>query len=306
VTKQTKGAISFKQVWAFALTKPGEEIDAINTGLSQLAFFPAVYYPKRLYLYNFDHCIFAGSPDLGRAIEWTEPLLFEKGWMLHKEMEKEGMKLLFTEIAPGFDLESRVPITKLDDLKGKKIAVSGVYAEAYVAGTGAVGLSPTMADRGTMLQTGALDGSILPPHVSFGFKLYEFAKYNVPLQWGCWFTGIGVINLKLFNSFPVDIQKILVGVGGEANRYLWKLSVTELARIRKIKEEAGVTFMSPLPEKDRIRWLEMGGEPIRKWLVEAEKNGVGAEGRELMRTYFRLQEEKVGHSWPEVMKKQIK
>lgn len=225
--------------------------------------------------------------------------------MLQKEMEKEGMKFLFAEIAPSWELESRTPVTKLDDLKGKKIAVSGVYAEAYVAATGAVGLSPTMTDRGSMLQTGALDASILPRSVAFPFKLYEFAKYNIPLLWGCWFTSIGVVNLKRFNSFPKDIQQVFLDVGREASRYFWKLNVPEQDRMRKITGGAGVTFNPPFSEKERMRWLDIGGQPITKWLKEAEKRGVGAEGRELMKTYFRLQEEKVGHVWPEALKKQL-
>lgn len=305
VTKRTDGLVKFEHVWAFALTKPGEEIDAINTGLSDLTFFPAVYYPSRLFLYNFDHCVFGGSPDLERAIEWTDPFLYEEALMLQEEMEGEGMKFLFAEIAPSWDIESREPITKFDELKGKKTAVSGVYAEALVSASGAVGLSPTMVDRGPMLQTGALDASILPRTVSFGFKLYEFAQYNMPLLWGNWFTSIGVVNLELFNSFPEEIQQVFLDVGREASSYFWELNVPDQERMRKVMEEAGVTFNPPLSEADRTKWLELGGEPIREWLAEAEKRGLGAEGRELMNTYFRLQEEKIGYVWPEVLKKQL-
>lgn len=306
VTKRTNGLVKFKHVWAFGLTKPGEEIDAINTGLSQLSFFPAVYYPARLFLYNFDHCVFGGSPDLTRAIEWTDPFLYGGAPMLHKELEKEGMKFLFAEIAPSWDIETKTPTPRLDDLKGQKIAVAGVYAQAHVAATGAVALSPTMTDRGSMLQTGALDGSVLPRTVSFPFKLYEFAKYNRPVLWGCWFTSVGVIHVKLFNSFPKDIQQVFLNVGREANRYFQKLNVPHQEKMKKIMEAAGVTFNPPFPKEDRMKWIELGGEPIAKWLKEAEKRGVGAEGRQLMRTYFRLQEEKVGHVWPERLKKQLK
>jgi TRAP-type C4-dicarboxylate transport system substrate-binding protein len=306
VTKRTNGLIKFKHVWAFALTKPGEEIDAINTGLSQAAFFPAVYYPARLFLYNFDHSVFGGSPDLKRAIEWADPFLYGGAPMLQKEIEKEGMKFLFAEIAPSWELETRMPITKLDDLQGKKIAVAGVYAQAHVAASGAVALSPTMTDRGSMLQTGALDGSILPRNVSFPFKLYEFAKYNMPVLWGCWLTSIGVIDVKLFNSYPKDIQQILLNLGREATRYLSKLEVPHQEKMEKIMKSAGVTFNPPLSKQDRMRWIEQGGEPIAKWLEEAEKRGVGPEGKELMRTYFRLQEQKVGHEWPDRLKRQLK
>jgi TRAP-type C4-dicarboxylate transport system substrate-binding protein len=305
VTKRTHGLIKFKYVWAFALTKPGEEIDAINTGLSQAAYFPAVYYPARLFLYNFDHCVFGGSPDLKRAIEWVDPFLYERAPMLHKEIEKEGMKFLFAEIAPSWEIETRMPITKLDDLQGKKIAVAGVYAQAQVAASGAVALSPTMTDRGSMLQTGALDGSVLPRSVSFPFKLYEFAKYNMPVLWGCWLTSIGVIDVKLFNSYPKDIQQILLNVGREATTYFTKLNVPYQEKMGSIMKSAGVTFEPPLSKKDRLRWIDQGDEPITQWLKEAEKRGVGTEGRKLMRSYFRVQEEKIGYEWPEQLKKQI-
>jgi TRAP-type C4-dicarboxylate transport system substrate-binding protein len=156
-----------------------------------------------------------------------------------------------------------------------------------------------------MLQTGALDGSILPRDQSVSFKLHEYTKYTIPL-WGCWFATFGVINLDLFNSFPKDIQKILVDTGRETTTYVWQLAKADQPRLTNIMAGSGHSVLPRLPEAERIEWLKQGGEPIRAWLAEAAKRGVGAEAKELMDLFFRIQEEKIGYVWPDQLKKQLR
>lgn len=305
VTDRTDGLVNFTYNWSFSLTHPGEEIDAMNTGLSDMAFFPAVFYPAKLFLYNFDHCVLGGSTDYDKSILWSEPLIHDKGWMLHKEIENLNMKLLFAETAVSYDLESKMPITRLDDFKGKKIKVPGYYGANHVKAAGAAVLSPTMADISMMLETGALDGTITPRNVTFPFKIYEFATHNTPINWGCWLCAIGVIDLDLFNSFPEDIQQIFVDVGRESTVYFWEICGAQHKQQRQAMEDSGVIFHDPFPQEDQSKWLDIGGEYIRQWLDEAEEKGLGSEAKELMEVYFALQEEKAGHVWPDALKKQL-
>jgi TRAP-type C4-dicarboxylate transport system substrate-binding protein len=305
VTKRTNSLIKWKIIPPFSLTKPGEEIDALKNRLSDAAFLVAIYYPTKLYLTNFDHAVFGGSTDIDKANIWGESFIHDRATMIHRELEKEGMKMLFAPVNPGFELMTKERISKLDDLKGKKIAVSGHFAEAQVRASGAVALTPTMVDRGTMLQTGALDGSIIPRDQSCSFKLFEYTKYSMPL-WGCWFATFGVMNLDLFNSLPKDIQKVLIDIGREATTYIWQLARDDQPRLAKLMADAGHSILPSLSEVERNKWLQLGGEPIRAWLTEASTRGVGAEAKELMNAYFRIQEEKIGYVWPDQLKKQLR
>lgn len=290
VTKRTNGLIKFKQAWSFSLTKPGEEIDAVKSGLSDLCHLPVGYYPTKLLLMNgFDHCVPFGPTDADMAYEIFDKLLYEELPMLGEELEQCGCKWLFAEIAPSWHLESSMPIIKLDDLKGKKIAVTGHYPPLVVEAAGATPLPTTMVDRATCLQTGMLDGSMIPLTCSAPFGIYEFAKHCIPTQFGWWIGCASVINLDLFNSFPEDIQQIFVEVGREANRVLWEKGVIETAQWTETLSAAGTTFYPPFSDEDMARWAELAGEPVADFINRCEERGL--PGRKVMETYFRVCEE---------------
>ena len=52
VEEKTKGVISFRYAWSGSLTKPGEEIEAMKSGLAQVGTVAYNYYPSKLYLSN--------------------------------------------------------------------------------------------------------------------------------------------------------------------------------------------------------------------------------------------------------------
>ena len=295
VTKTTDGVITFKYTYAFSLSKPGEGLDQVASGVSDLCFTPVVYYPGALYLNNCNLAVFGAPNDLMLSWKIWDKLIYEEAPALGKEFEKYGVKLIYFAVDPPQVVESRIPITKLEDFEGKKIAASGYYLPRFFQALGATTLPTTVADRGTALQTGMLDGSVLPPNVSFPFKLHEFAPYYLEIGLGAWYCEAAFINLELFNSFPKDIQKIFVDVGREASRHYVDVMASELESEREARKAAGVTFNS-LSDEDMKKWAELVGEPVAECVKRGEETGFPEIG-ELMGKYLRLCREE-GHKFP--------
>jgi len=292
VEERTNGLIKFEYAWSFSLTKPGQELDALKSRLCDVEQICWTYYPSKLFLNNVTYAIPFVPEDLPSQAR-TINTLYELPAM-KAEREQYGDKLLWIGVEPGYYLESRMPIPRLEDFKGKKIAISGVYAPGWVEVTGATPVPTTLLDRPTALQTGMLDGSILGLSVSAPFKLYEFAPYDTLLKVGCWTGTHGAINLDLFNSLPEDIQQVLIEVGKETGEYYYQTIVEEEDSLKEMMKEAGNTFYT-LPDEDIAEWMRLIGNAPARWIDDGEALGLPA--REVMETYLSLIAE-TGYKFP--------
>lgn len=278
VTERTNGLIKFKYVGSFALTKAGEEITALQTGLCDVGNTCVVYHPVKLYINSgFSRAVPFDIPDLPRATDVMYKLYYEDpetSKILSDEYSKQGLKFLFQAGDEGYVIESKTPINNLDDLKGKKIAAIGVESKFIAAAGGAVVGMPA-GDRPTALQTGVVDGAATPFSISFAFRVYEFAPYMIDTGWGA-VTGNPISwNLEKFNKFPADIQKILVDTGKEA----FKQNAVEDANWLKgaLATRAKATGDKPFvqfSDADKAKWAELVGEPVADWVAAAEKQGI--------------------------------
>ncbi|MFH1775228.1 MAG: TRAP transporter substrate-binding protein DctP [Chloroflexota bacterium] len=293
VTRRTDGLITFEYVGSFSLTKPGQEIDGTKTGLSDFSVFPNVYYPTKLFLNQLTHAVFGAPTDPNVGWEVVDKLYQEEP-ALAEEYEKYGNKLIGPLGVINYVLETKTPVTKLEDLEGQNIAISGHWAPKIVEATGATPLPTTLLDRPTALQTGMLDGSILPWVISAPFKLYEFAPYRTGPGWGYWAADMLTMNLELFNSLPDDIQEILLEVGREAGGVYMEMGQADWAKTKATMEASGVTF-TDFSDEEMIKWGNLIGNPVADAVKEGEAMGLPIRGP--METYLRLCKE-AGHKFP--------
>jgi C4-dicarboxylate-binding protein DctP len=289
LTKRTNGLIKVKHIWSFALSKPGEGLDNVEAGLSDMAALVLGYYPGKFFVSNFSR----GSPFYAPEDLMVETQVIKKMYAqlpaLHAEWEQYGVKHIYSPASAHFVLESREPMPTIADWKGKKMAVTGKYLPRYFEAAGATPLPMTLMDRPTALQTGALDASAIPLVVSFPFKLYEFAPHTLYLRSGFSLYGMGyVMNLKLWNSLPEDIQKTIMEVASDTVDYQAKITEETLAKAAEVMKGAGVTFYT-LSDEERMKWAGLMGNPAATWIKEGEAAGLPAG--EVMKTYFDIVKE---------------
>jgi len=280
LTKRTDGLLKFEHVGANALTKPGEEITALQTGLCDVGAATGVYYPTKAFVnagitrsVPFDVYDFKTGSEILYKMYYEVPA----GKVLHDEFALEGVTLLLMTTDPSYVIESKKPITTLDDLKGLKIGVLGGFGPKWLEAAGASSLAHPIGDRVTAMQTGVLDASATPIDISFPFGIYEFGPNWINTRWGV-VTGNAVLwNTDKFNALPKDIQDIIIQTGKDAflhniDAYIgWEKNVVE----PKVKE-AGVVDHGAFSDADVNKWAQMIGEPVADWVKEAE--GLGRTG----------------------------
>ncbi|MFP4538283.1 MAG: TRAP transporter substrate-binding protein [Dichotomicrobium sp.] len=121
-----------------------------------------------------------------------------------------------------------------DDLKGKKIAVSGTTASKAME---LMGGSPTTMSSGELylaLQRGTIDGTTRPLITGLGRKLYEVLD-NLTVTNMAYFTSFLVINRDSWEALPADLQEIVQEAANER-------SADQLARLETFLEEAKASF----------------------------------------------------------------
>jgi len=293
VEERTDGLITFDNIWSFGLTYPGEEMDSVASGLADLTAFPICFYPSDLFLNNYHNAIPFVPSDIETML-WVEKRMYDELPMLGAEFEEHGNKLLAFEVTGQNTLECTSAITCLEDLKGKKVCTSGVWEPRWYEVIGAVPVEVDTPDLMMALETGLADCSLLPLTVSYPFKVYEKAKYVVEPGEGALKGAVITINSDLFNSFPKDIQQIIVEVGRETSDYWTELEISELEKVKRVIGEAGSTFYA-FPREEIAKWQRLVGNAPALYIKQGEGRGLPA--REVAEKFLALIAE-TGYEFP--------
>lgn len=126
---------------------------------------------------------------------------------LAKYLEKDfDVKLLSVVPYPAQVLFSRVPITGLNDLKGKKIRASGWTTSEFVSALGATGVTMSFSEVPQSLQRGVVDCAITGSLSGYSAGWGEVSKYIYPLPVGGWDYVIGVMSMSTWNKLSQEQQ----------------------------------------------------------------------------------------------------
>lgn len=149
-------------------------------------------------------------PALAPNIELARKVADAYRPIMAEYLEKDfNAKLLSIAPYPAQVLFSRVKITGLDDLKGKKIRASGWTTSQFVTALGATGITMSFSEVPQSLQRGVVDCAITGSLSGYSAGWGEVAKYIYPLPIGGWDHIIGCMNMDTWNSFSSEEQKII-------------------------------------------------------------------------------------------------
>ncbi|WP_102346652.1 TRAP transporter substrate-binding protein [Bacillus sp. Marseille-P3661] len=107
---------------------------------------------------------------------------------------------------PAF-VQSQVPVTTIDELKGKQFRISGALTPIMEEmGAAPVGIS--QAETAEALQTGIIEGYVSSREILKDLKLAENIKYVTDYTLTI-NTFVAVMNKDTWNSLPEDVQQVI-------------------------------------------------------------------------------------------------
>jgi TRAP-type C4-dicarboxylate transport system substrate-binding protein len=252
-----------------------ELFNAVRSGIMQVTVPYPGYYAGMVPQANIE----TGLPfSIENPLELT--ILFEKGGLgeiLNKEVYGPlGCYYLGPSIQPGTPLILKTSLESLNDLKSRKIRAIGPAAKV-LAKLGAKVVTVPYSEVYTSLATGVVDGAVAGNAGEiYDTKFFEQAKFfmspNVdPAQ-----TCPILVNMKAWQSLPVDLQNILITAAKENGQLMqiesWQQQFDAMEKLRKAgvkQNELSDADKKKMREAAKEVWDEMGtSDPVSAKMVK--------------------------------------
>jgi TRAP-type C4-dicarboxylate transport system substrate-binding protein len=241
VQKRTQGQVKIKFLGGPEVISSREQIDALQSGVVQIALIPPSYYAKRVPAISAKY--------LGGTI--TE--MRKNGFydILVELTEKAEMRFLGeVNSGSGMYLITNFPVKDpRTDFKGKKIRTVETY-DKFIQGLGAAGVVVPRTDIYSAMERHVIDGFFANAMQIFEFGLTEVVKYVIhPAMW--WGGAIVNLNLDTWGKLPREIQKTLLDTMIEKERK-WESLFERMDREARAKlNEKGIKEIKFSPEDEK-------------------------------------------------------
>jgi TRAP-type transport system periplasmic protein len=255
-----------------AVAAPPATFDAVRNGLVDLSFTVHGYTPGR-----FTHTQMVEVPFLGDSAEATS-VAFQRMYQKYPQFAEEhkGVKVLavFTH-GPGLALNTKRPVTKMEDLAGMKWRIGGGMVNDI---SKAMGMNVTLKpapESYELLSSGVMDGTLFPAESVEGFKIDKVIKYATRFPGGLYNTSfVFMMNQAKYDSLPADVKKVIDEMSGEfAARMLGRGWDKVDRRGLAFMQAAGVQFTQADPA-----FVKAVGEKvvpvIEAWIKASEAKGM--------------------------------
>ena len=273
----TNGRIDVQLFPGHQLGGIGEMVDGVQIGTIEISMLPPGFFKgvDRRYQVTDVPGLFDDIAHISRALSCP---YFRDDFMRMTE-DKGMIGVAIFDYGPTA-YASLEPIRTLADFKGKKIRVLATDVErAVIEEFGGTGIPMPMGDAIPGLQRKQIDGIRSTIVVLAALKFYDVAKY-ITLVEDTHIPDMAMMSKKFYDSLPPDLQKAVMDVGAELERYM------EDVVIRYDRRAANL-------------WRSKGGEVIRlstadrdEFMARTAKIGdrIMGEDPELAPMYNKLKE----------------
>ncbi len=240
VEKETGHKIDWTAGWGGSLCKIGECLEAVESGLLDIADVHVPTEPAKLLANNFTYFAPFGSPD-PRVVAKVVAKIYETVPGLKKNMEDRYNQIFVgAGVVGNYGLVTNFKWEKVSELKGRKIAAIGPNF-AWLQGTGAVPVQSNLNEAYTSMQSGVYEGWVMLAEPIVSFKLNEVSKLYMDMDYGAIHTPLLTINKDTWKSLPPNVQKILLEVGQDFNKQMgavtWEKQQQSVAKLKELGVE---------------------------------------------------------------------
>jgi len=219
----------------------------------------------------------------GSKIIWN----LVQDFLMEEEYLKNGVRPLYAVAIPQYQLATaKSPITSLEDIKGKKVRVTGTMELAFDE----LGASPVFmpaTEAYTAMERGTVDGLVFPFTSFKPYQIESLAKYSTKNANFGSFTVIYSINEEVYNDLPENVKEAMQKAGDEVVEHLSTFLDKKIDEL--IEEFSSDIEMYELSEEEVKEW-DMALEPA--WDAWAEDlDNRGFKGTETVERFRELRDE---------------
>jgi len=289
IEEATNGRVKIILYPGQTLCKAKDTYEAVKTGIADMGMALTGYTAGRYPVTEVTSlpCLAMGrlSAEIASRVQMEVYYKFPQ-----MQAEFADVKLLYLHtFDPAAISTSEKPVRQLEDLRGLKLRVSGIWLVNFMKRLGVAAVLMPPSSIYENMQKGVIDGAVYSPEGVCSRRIYELAKYIT-------FADINVgpfyhiMNLDRWNALPPDIQEAIESVSGvkAAMRHGKAHDDAGPLLLRKICEEQGLDIID-LSTEEKARWMEAAKPVWDSWVAEMEAKGV--PGQEILDEVVHLYEE---------------
>jgi len=206
LAKSGKYKVSWVQGFGGQVVKVRGELDGVEAGLGDIGVVPGPFHPDKLSLYQIGYVTPFTSLDATVTTAGMTELMQKFPAMVKQGQRFNQTILAVTATADNYELWTKQPITRIEDLKGVKIGAVG----SNIPWVSAVGATPVvlkgLATTYNSLKTGIYDGVVLWQQAMAAFKFCEIAKYKLATGFGAISKALLTVNMDSWCKMPGEVQ----------------------------------------------------------------------------------------------------
>ncbi|HEX2333066.1 MAG TPA: C4-dicarboxylate TRAP transporter substrate-binding protein [Burkholderiales bacterium] len=271
--------IQWTEAYAGALYDFNNTLEGIGDGLADIGWVGSLWEPAKQPLQNVAYYSPFVTGDF-RALVEVQNQLMEKVPAFAAEWSKHNTVFLGAQVADTYHLVTKFPVTKLEDLKGKKLLAPGAIA-SRVQGIGVTAVDAGLPVFYNMLQTGVADGAVILITGVLPFKLHEVAPYITKVDLGAVFSGALAMNKKTWDGLPPHMKDLFRELGRDYAKMCADLVAQREASTWAALAKNPAVKVSDLPQAEREKWAKALPDVAGDW---ARRNGDA--GRQVLKIFM--------------------
>jgi TRAP-type C4-dicarboxylate transport system substrate-binding protein len=195
---------------------------------------------------------------------------------------RHNQVFIVSGINDSMQMMTKFPITKVADLKGRKIGTSGSFGQ-WMRGTQATTVTSSMNQSYTNIKNGVYEGYPIGYILGFVYKTYTVAPYVTKVEFGPTTSSALSFNADTWKSLPGYVQKIIREESLKWPAYQNMIDNKKRAKFIGIMKKKGAKF-SDLSAAERTKWAKTMPNIATEWAARMEKKGL--PGNKLLSAYM--------------------
>jgi TRAP-type transport system periplasmic protein len=272
VERESQGRMRLEAYTDRLLHGPIDGFKAAVTGITDYTHAYVTYQPGSFKLLHAPQLPFLfPSPQVASLVfEELYPRYFKA------EFERMGVYYAHCDCTSPYNLISKTPIRRLEDLNGLKVRVTGGTTAEIFRSLGAIPVAIAAAEIYPAFQRGIIDAVTLAVPDIVSYRLYEIgpfytqANVNLIVLQYC-------LSRQAFDRLPEDLRRIFYRL----LRVRSQIAVQNIysgpghERAMNILRQAG-TEMIELDEAERLRWRDAVASLKERYITQYEAEGLPA------------------------------
>jgi len=273
VKEKTQGELDITVHSGASLVKHPEIPRAVKTGQVQIGEIFIGIMGNTHPIFKHDNI-----PFLATSYDDAEKLWQAAKPEMEKQLNKEGMTLLYAVAWPAQSLYTKGPVSSLSDLAGSRMRA---YSPSTSRLADLMGSTPTTIQVPEIPQafsTGIIDAMVTSPSTGVNGQAWDYVKHYTDIQ--AWIPkNMVVVNTKSFKRLDKATQTIILDAAVNAEKNGWKIVRQQAKKDTKTLADNGITVVQP--SKKLLSELGVIGETMQQeWIDES-----GPEIKKLLKNY---------------------